>query len=86
VVQFRDDLGRHVGRGAAESVNGTGRQWLQTESEINEAQLLIAIEKNVFSLDIPVDDVALVQVFDGLRNGAEELFGLLLLKAMLWFG
>jgi hypothetical protein len=86
VVYFGDDLRRHVGGGAAEGVDGGGLLAAQTEAEVDQLQLPVAVDEDVLRLDVPVDDVQLVQVRQCLCDHQQKLLGLLLWQTVLWLG
>ena len=83
MVFFGHDFRGHVGGRAAEGVDGGGRCRLEAEAEVDQFELFVAVEQDIFGLDIAVDDVALVQVLDGLSDGLEELLSLGLLHPVL---
>lgn len=62
VVALGDDLRRHVGGGAAEGVDGGRRRGFEAEAEVDQLQLLVAVQQDVLRLDVAVHDLPLVQV------------------------
>ena len=62
MVDFGDDLWGHVGGSAAEGVDCAIFLAAQTETEVYEFQLPVAVYEDVLSLDVPVDDVQIVKV------------------------
>lgn len=46
----------------------------------------ISIQQYIFGLDVPMDDVPLMQIAQSFCDGLEELFGLCFLHPMLRFG
>lgn len=86
VIFFGDDFRGHVGGCSTEGIDSGRGNRLQAEPEINQFELLIAVEQDVFSLDIAVDDIPLVEIADGFGDSLEELLGLGLLHAVLWLG
>lgn len=83
VVPFGDYLRRHISWSPTESVDGVGRSRLKAEAEINQLQLLVSVEENVLSFDIPVNNVPFVQILKSLRDRLEHLLRLRLLQPML---
>ena len=61
-VPSPDHLGRHVLDGPAEG-KGTlfnfVREELATKAEVGEGDVAVAVQENVFQLDVPVDDAVL---------------------------
>ena len=86
VVQFGDYFGGHVGGRAAEGVDGLVLLAAETEAEVDEFELPVAVDEDVFGLDVAVGDVEVVQVLEGLCDDQEELLGLGLGQAMLGLG
>ena len=86
MVPLRHDFGGHVGGGPAKGVDSAGGNRLKAETKVDELQLLVPVEQDVLGLDVPVHNISLVQVLDGLGDGPEELLGLLLDQPVLLFG
>lgn len=76
MIAFGYDFGSHVGGSTAEGVDGGRRGGLEAEAEIDEFELFVSVKQNVFGFDVPMDDVALVQVLNRFCDCLEELFGL----------
>lgn len=49
-------------------------QWCDSlgETEVTETHVLVVVKKDIFGLDVAVDDVTLVQVVDGLEDLAVD--------------
>lgn len=86
MVYFRDDLGSHVGRGTAESVDSTGRHRVDAEPEVDKLELLVPVYQDILSLDVTMHDIFVVQVTHSLRNHVQEFLSLVLLQPMLVLG
>lgn len=86
MIPFRHNLRSHVGRSTAKCINRTRRHRLQTKPEIDQLQLLVTVEQNVLSLNVPVDNVTLVKIFNRLSNGLKKLLGLRLSHSVLRLG
>jgi hypothetical protein len=85
VIPFRHDLRSHISGSSAKSIDGAGRSRLQTKTEIDQFNLLVSIQQNVFSLDIPMHNIPSVQVPQSLRNRSEKLLHLNLRQTVLRF-
>ena len=84
MVLFGYNLGCHIGRSPTKSVDGCLGLGLQTEPEVDQLQLLVTVEQNVFGLDVAMDNIQVMQVAKSLGNSPDELFGFCLLKAVFW--
>ena len=76
VVDFRDDFWSHVGGCSAEGVDGAIAFAFETEAEVDEFELSVAIDEDVLGLYVAVDDVLVVQVLQCLSYDQYELFSL----------
>ncbi len=86
MILFGDDLRGHVGRRSAKGVDSARGNRLKTEPKIDKFELFVPVEQNVLSLDVSVDYVALMQIFECVCDSLEDLFGFSLLKSVLRFG
>lgn len=68
MVEFGDDFWGHVGRSAAEGVDGFVLLAAEAEAEVYEFELSVAVDEDVFGLDVAVSDVEVVQVLERLSN------------------
>jgi hypothetical protein len=73
VVYFGDDFWGHVGRRATEGVDGVWSFAAEAEAEIDEFKLPVAVDEDVFGLDVSMDDVPFVEVDEGLCDDKQEL-------------
>ncbi len=62
VVIFGDNLGRHVGWGPTKGIDGLIFGASQAEAEVNKLELLVPIDEDIFSLDIPMHDIPAMKV------------------------
>ena len=62
VVDFWDDLRSHVRGSATESVDCLPLGTPKTKPEIDQFDLLVSVQQYVFCLDVPVNDVQVVEV------------------------
>jgi hypothetical protein len=62
MVLLRDYLRGHIRGRAAKGVNTCWWLGLDAEAKIDEFHVFVPIEQDVLGLDIPVDDVFLMQV------------------------
>ena len=85
MVFFRNDFRSHIGGCPTKGVNGTRRHWFQAKAEIDQLKLFVSVEQNILGLDIAVDYVPLVQIFEGFSYRFEYLLCLWLLESVLGF-
>ena len=83
VVHFRYNLRGHVCGSPAKGVYGLLFFTSQTEPKINQFQLLVSIDQDVFGFDISMDDVKAMQILECLCYNKNEFFSLFLLHSML---
>lgn len=77
VVSPLDDLRRHVRRSSAENLQ-LGLGWrAAAKAKINEFDDLLAVNDDVFKLDVSVRDVALMEIVQSQEKLLDESFGLL---------
>ena len=76
MISFGHNLRSHVSGSPTEGVNRVGRYRLQTEPKINQFQLFISVEQNILGLDISVNNISFMKVFDSFSDDFEKLFRL----------
>lgn len=62
MVYLGDYLGCHVSRSATESIYRLIFFAAQTKAKIDEFELAVPIDQDVFSLDVSVNDLEIVEV------------------------
>jgi hypothetical protein len=54
----------------------------ETEAEVDEFQLFMSIDENIFSLDIAMNNIPAMKILQGLSNNKYKLFSLIFLHTM----
>lgn len=62
MVYLGDDFWCHVSWSATKGINGVRRNRMDAEPKINEFDVLEPIYQNIFSLDVPMNDILIMQV------------------------
>lgn len=86
MVDFRNDLRCHISGSPAERIYGLILPASKTESKVNQLELAMTIDENIFSLDVTMNNVPTMQIEQSLGDDKNELFCFFLGKAMLGFG
>ena len=74
MISFGHNLRSHISGSSTEGVNSVGRYRLQTEPKINQFKLFISVEQNILGLDVSVNNISFVKVFDSFSNDFKKLF------------
>lgn len=83
VLDLGDDLGRHVGRRAAEHPDLLMIRDASREAEVDELHVLVLVEENVLQLDVSVGYALAVAVLQCHQDLAEDATGLLLIELLV---
>ncbi len=84
MIHLGYNLRRHISRRSTKRINGLVLGTSQAKSKINQFDLLVTIDQNVFGFDVPMDNAQIVQILQGLSYHENEFLRLELLHAMLW--
>ena len=86
MISFGDDFRSHVSRSATEGID-EGRWFrFKAEAEVDETELAMPIDEDVLRLDVSMNDVPIMQVFQSFGDGLEEPLGFCLLQSVLGLG
>ena len=83
VLDLGDDLGRHVGRRAAEHPDLLVIRNASREAEVDELHILVLVEEDVLQLDVSVGNALAVAVLQCHQDLAEDAAGLLLIELLV---
>lgn len=83
VLDLGDDLGRHVGRRAAEHPDLLVIRNASREAEVDELHVLVLVEEDVLQLDVSVGNALAVAVLQGHEDLAEDAAGLFLIELLV---
>jgi hypothetical protein len=62
MIDFGHNLRGHVSRSATKSVDLFAFAASETEAKINEFQLFVPVEQNIFGFDVPMDNIEFMQI------------------------
>ena len=68
MVDFRNYLGSHVSGSTAEGVDCIGFLASQTETKINQFKLAVTVDENIFSFDVSMDDISVMEIEESLGD------------------
>jgi hypothetical protein len=85
VVDFGHDFRCHVGWSSAEGVDSPTLPAAKAKTKIDQLDLLVSIDEDIFCLDIAMDYILIMQIQQSLSNYQYKLLSFGLCQAMLWF-